>query len=81
MPRVAMLSTVDNPYDPFDDFDHWYTYDLEKGYNTCGLLARISETCSEFPEAMQHQQIEQAIDDFIALDCLKLFTKVVRDSK
>ena len=26
-----LITTVDNPFDPFTDFDNWYRYDESKG--------------------------------------------------
>ena len=37
-----MITTLDNPYNPFDSFDKWYSFDTSNGYNTCELLARLS---------------------------------------
>ena len=39
---VFLLTTVDNPYNPFTDFIPWYMEDLRLGYDTCGLLARMT---------------------------------------
>ena len=39
----CMLTTFDNPFDPFEQFTSWLLFDDEKGYNTCGKLARIVE--------------------------------------
>ena len=37
-----LLSTIDNPYDPFTDYTRWYLEDLRLGHDTCGLLARLA---------------------------------------
>ena len=34
MARKVGLTTIDNPYNPFDDFTSWLMFDIEKGYNT-----------------------------------------------
>lgn len=39
---LCLLTTRDNPYNPFVDWDKWYVFDMAHGYNTCGLLARIT---------------------------------------
>jgi hypothetical protein len=38
--KECTLTTVDNPFNPFDDFRSWFLYDIEKGYNSCDLLGR-----------------------------------------
>ena len=77
----VMLTTFDNPYDPFEDFDNWFSYDaIEKGYNTCAYLARIARTSEEFTEAENAQEIESAIDEIIANDFLNMYKKVKRKS-
>ena len=44
------LSTIDNPYNPFDDFTRWYMYDLELGHNTTERLARFANTSDGFTD-------------------------------
>lgn len=37
-----MLTTFDNPFNPFDDFETWFKYDMLLGHDSCGLLAKES---------------------------------------
>ena len=78
MSRDVMLTTVDKPFDPFEDFDLWLSYDIEKGYDTCGLVARLTQTSSEFSEDRQMADIESAIDEFLAVDPIQHYKKVVK---
>ena len=43
MEYEVMLTTFDNPFDPFEQFTSWFLFDVEKGYNTCSHLARIAQ--------------------------------------
>lgn len=74
----AYLSTVDNPYDPYDQFDQWFAYDTEKGYNTCGLLARVANTSDELSPEDNRIEINSAIDQIVLSDPSGLFKKVVK---
>lgn len=62
---ASRLSTVDNPFDPFTQFTHWYKWDLDAGYDTTGYLARIVVTSDELSEADQDAAIEEAIDEIL----------------
>jgi hypothetical protein len=75
----VMLTTVDNPFDPFTEFKAWYAWDISAGYNTAGLLARVAITSSELSDADQDLAIEQAIDDIVRENVLGVFRKVTRD--
>lgn len=71
-----MLTTLDNPYDPFEEFDDWLMYDMQKGYNSCGLLARIVEEQEGLSEKESQDAIDRAMDFIIANDPFKNYTKV-----
>lgn len=60
-----MLTTEDNPYDPFTQFDEWYAFDIQNGYNTCAYLARISITSDELSETDNDQALDAAIDEIM----------------
>lgn len=74
-----MLTTVDNPYDPFTQFDEWFTWDNEAGYNTPGLLARIARTSDELSDADQHLAIQTAIDEIVEENVLGVHRKVTQE--
>lgn len=73
---IVALSTVDNPYDPIDDFDHWLSYDLLYGYNCSEILSRLAFTSEQLSDKENDEIIESAIDDLIESDPLNLFVKV-----
>lgn len=60
-----MLTTTDNPFDPFDQFKEWYSYDLMLGYNTLGYLARIVVTSPELSPADQKEDIVSAMNEIV----------------
>lgn len=75
-----MLTTVDNPFDPFTSFDQWQAYDHQLGYYTNELLARIVVTSHELSEADQSVAIEEAIDEIVNENVLGVFRKVSREN-
>lgn len=61
----AMLTTVDNPFSPFDHYDEWYEFDRSAGYHTPGLLARITKFSFNLSDADQELAIRQAMDEIV----------------
>lgn len=77
-PTEYMLTTVDNPYDPFTQFDEWFAYDALLGYNTPGFLDRIAKVSYEMSEPDQALAIQQAIDEICEENVTGMFRKVSR---
>lgn len=73
--EFPMLTTVDNPYSPFTQFDKWFAFDIQKGYNSCGLLARIAQTSDAMSDAEQAQEISEAIDFIVQHDPLGVYIR------
>lgn len=73
-----MLTTYDNPFDPFTKWDEWYMWDLNAGYHTPGLLARVSYVSDETSEADQYLAIQQAIDEIVRENVSGIHKKVKR---
>ena len=70
------LTTYDNPFDPFEEFDKWFMFDLEHGYNTCGYLARIAETSSAMSDEEENEEIKRAIDEILKYDYANMYRRV-----
>ena len=76
----CMLTTFDNPYNPFDDFTKWWLWDVTHGYNSCALLARVSGNKDELTDEEQSASIEKAIDSIIDCDFFHVYKKVKNES-
>ena len=70
------LTTYDNPFDPFEQFDKWFMFDIEHGYNTCGYLARIAQTSSSMSEEEENEEIARAIDEILRYDYGNVYRRV-----
>ena len=66
--RIVALTTEDNPWNYFDDFESWHQYDLDKGYCTEEYIARIAMLNDSLPEEKQEQIREEAIDEIIKVN-------------
>lgn len=80
MNSYCMLTTIDNPFDPFNQFDSWFQFDIEKGYNSCSRLARIAKLSDDLSDKETDEEIERAIDEIIKYDFLNIYKKVKRNS-
>ena len=76
--RRSMLTTFDNPYDPFEQFTSWFLFDIEKSYNSCAYLGRIARTSDQLSEEENELEIERAIDEIIKYDFRNIYKKVTR---
>ena len=79
MLRKVNITTIDNPFDPFDDFTSWFMFDIEKGYYTSSKLARLVNLKDDMTEKEESEEIERAIDRLIEIDPLDIYKKVVRE--
>lgn len=75
------LTTVDNPFDPFEDFTSWFLFDVEKGYNTCSYLARIAQFTDDMTQKEIDEETERAIDEIIKYDFANIYIKISKNSK
>ena len=72
----CMLTTFDNPFDPFDQFDSWFQFDVDKNYNSCAYLDRIARTSDQLSDEENDREVERAIDEIIKYDFMNIYKKV-----
>ena len=73
MQQQCMLTTIDNPFDPFEQFHSWFLFDVEKGYNTCAYLGRIARTSEQMSDEENDMEVERAIDEIIKYDFMNIY--------
>ncbi|WP_299488753.1 hypothetical protein [uncultured Gordonia sp.] len=75
----SMLTTTDNPFSPFTQWDEWLAFDTRMGYGTLNYLARITLTSDALSPADQDLAVELAIDEIVEMNINGLYIKVVRE--
>lgn len=80
MIQETWVTTLDNPFDPFEEFDAWKRYDEDKGYYTAEYLARIAATSDETSDEDYWAAINDAVDEICAWNLTGNYRKVVNDS-
>jgi hypothetical protein len=78
------LTTVDNPFDPFTQYDAWLNYDhlhvAEHGnVYTDQLLARFARTSDELSDSEYNDEINRAITRILVLDPLNIYRRKRRE--
>lgn len=76
--RSCMLTTVDNPYNPFTDWDKWLKYDRDNGYYTNEYLARVAYTDETLSEEENETILLQAMRDIADFNPTNLWVVVYK---
>ena len=79
MEMTYMLTTFDNPYNPFVDFVSWYMFDCEKGHNTSSRLARIANLNSEMTQKEREEEADRAMNLIVSYDEEGIFYKGTKE--
>lgn len=56
-----MLTTMDNPWDPWTHWDDWFAWDEQAGYHTTEYLDRITRSSTELSDPDQEVAYENAV--------------------
>ena len=80
MSKQVMLTTIDNPFDPFEDFTSWMLFDKEKGYDSSERLMRIAKLSDDMTQKEVDDEIERAINEIIKYDFMNIYRKITQKS-
>lgn len=78
---VYMLTTVDNPYNPFTQYDEWRAYDEYSsrltGRPTCeSYVGSIARTSTDILPEDAIREVNLAIDSIVKLNSSGVYRKV-----
>lgn len=79
MERQVALTTIDNEYNPIDQFDEWFKRDEELGYHSLCYLARITNNDRTLSSVQEDEDLERAIDEIVRLDPFGVYIKFVQE--
>ena len=84
MEKEFMLTTIDNPFDPFTDFVSWRLLDIEQcnklGIIPCSeYMARLVNQSDNMTQKEINAEIERVIDNIIEHNPLGIYKKVTRE--
>lgn len=65
MEKDSMLTTFDNPFNPFTEFDRWWKEDLLLGHDCCGLLANESNVSDIASDEVNDKAIIEAMERIV----------------
>lgn len=77
--KECMLTTIDNPFNPFKQFNEWLAYDRSAKHFTCEYLDRIANTSTELSDLDYQLEVEDAIDRILKFDPDPKWRKVYED--
>ena len=78
MYEECFITTLDNPFDYFEEFTSWNSFDVEKGYNTCSYVARLVELTDDMTQKEENEEVERIIDSIILNDPRPIYKKIRR---
>jgi hypothetical protein len=75
-----MVSTSDNPFNPFTQYSDWERFDIDHGYNTMSYLMRVARVSPYMEEYEYEQAITEAVNTICRLNPLGIYIKVSHEN-
>lgn len=74
----CLLTTLDNPYDPFTQNESWSLFDLQHGYASNQWLAKYTYASQKMEEEDFRQEVSDGIDRFLAINPFGIHYKLFK---
>jgi hypothetical protein len=55
--KAVWITTVDNPFDPFTQWERWFNFDEQCGYRTCARVAAFAHTSEENLSPYENEEL------------------------
>lgn len=69
-----MLTTIDNPYSPLDDYDKWLQWDQDKGYYTSEVIASLMpDNVNDLSDADFKNVYDSVVNELMGTDVLNIY--------
>lgn len=78
---MIRITTEDNPWNPFTNWDEWYHYDIVNGYQTCEKVDRLAKTSEALPDSENINILNDAYDRLVSLGAISNTGKMVKYKK
>lgn len=78
---ITYVTTKDNPWNPFKNWEEWLRYDIEKGYNTCEKIDRLAPISDILPETINREILDDAMTELVKLGAYDKFGNFVEYTK
>lgn len=75
---TVALTTVDNPFDPIDDFNNWLREDKLRGTSCCEYIARLANYSNDMSDEEREIETERVIDLIVLSDPMGRYKKVTK---
>ena len=79
MSKRFMITTFDNPCNPFTDFKQWFSCDSLAGYNTCSWLDHFAKFSIKDSDELIDEDVEFGANEFLKLNPFGIHYKVYED--
>ena len=76
MERKYALTTVDNPYDRNENFEMWFLWDVNHGYNTVDLEIQQANLTYDMTEDEENEAIDNAINKIMSNDLFSIYKRI-----